>query len=255
MKNQDKIAICFHGIHGSTNSGKNYQVTDFDKGFNDSSEDVLITVNNHLEKNILQQNDVDIFFHTWDVQLENKMVELYQPVDYKVEAQKKFHIPNFVGSYNVGGGGYSEQRGQAHYSRWYSFKEVNKLKEKYEKENNFQYDLVMQSRLDLCWTEILSFSKEFNPDYFYTSTPVLSQFLEYPDRWFISSSNKMNEFSKLYDLITDYCNPESSIGIPQYAGISSHFMVADYLNNKLKYKIKHTLPYRDKHLMYRDLNE
>ena len=65
----------------------------------------------------------------------------------------------------------------------------------------------------------------------------------------------MNEFSKLYDLITDYCNPESSIGIPQYAGISSHFMVADYLNNKLKYKIKHTLPYRDKHLMYRDLNE
>ena len=43
MKNQNKIAICFHGIHGGTNSGKSYHVTDFDKAFNNSSEEVLIT--------------------------------------------------------------------------------------------------------------------------------------------------------------------------------------------------------------------
>ena len=77
----------------------------------------------------------------------------------------------------------------------------NELKEEYERENNFKYDLVMQSRLDLCWTDKLVFQEEFNPNYFYTSTPIQSGKTELPDRWFVSDSYKMDKFSKMYDLL------------------------------------------------------
>ena len=47
------------------------------------------------------------------------MVELYKPKKHKTEKQIKFDIPDYVGT-DPRGGGYDEQRGQAHYSRWYS---------------------------------------------------------------------------------------------------------------------------------------
>ena len=254
IKNHKKIALCFHGIHGGESTGKNYHSTDFEKGENNSSIRVLETSHKYLYENIIKHNDVDIFFHTWDVNLKDKMVELYKPKKYLVENQRKFSIPDYVGTHSMGGG-YDEKRGQAHYSRWYSFKKSNELKEEYEKNNKFKYDLVMQSRLDLCWTEKVDFQKEFDSNYFYTSTPIHSGKVELPDRWFVSDSYKMDKFSKLYDLINDFCNPKSKISVPQYAGISSHFMVCNYLTKHLNYNIKHKFKYRNKHLMYRDLNE
>jgi hypothetical protein len=113
----------------------------------------------------------------------------------------------------------------------------------------------MQSRLDLCWMEKIDFQKEFDSDYFYTSTPIHSGKTELPDRWFVSDSHKMDKFSKMYNLLNDFCNPNSEMGIRQYAGISSHFMVCNYLNKHLNYSIKHKFKYRNKHLIYRDLNE
>tara|TARA_R110000744_G_scaffold121499_1_gene226163 strand:- start:2 stop:886 length:885 start_codon:yes stop_codon:yes gene_type:complete len=271
-KSRKKIALCFHGIHGGESTGKNYHSTDFKKGENNSSSKVLETSYKYFYENIIKHNDVDIFFHTWDVNLKDKMVELYKPKKYLVENQKKFSIPDYVGTY-LAGGGYDENRGQAHYSRWYSFKKSNELKKQYEEENNFKYDLVMQSRLDLCWLDKIIFENEFNPKYFYTSTPIpsddnhqtiskiavgflyQSKIIELPDRWFVSDSHKMDEFSKLYDLLNDFCNPESKISIRQYAGISSHYMVCNYLTKHLNYDIIHKFKYRDRHLMYRDLGK
>ncbi len=248
--NPVKIALCFHGIHGGENTGKNFHVTDFDKGTNTSSSKVLESAFLHFSKNILPYNDVDVFFHTWDTHLENRMVELYKPKKYKTEKQIKFDIPDYVGT-DPRGGGYDEQRGQAHYSRWYSLQKSNDLKNQYENENNFKYDFVMHSRLDLCWTEPLTY--KFTQEYFYTGTPIGNNGKnEYPDRWFMASSDKMNELAKIYNNMNDFCNPNSPKYIPQYAGISSHFIVAKYLRD-LNYNVKHLWTYPEMHKMYRDL--
>ena len=247
-----KIALCLHGIHGGISKGKMYDSTNFDLGINNSSIKVLETAHKYYSKNIESYNDIDIFFHSWDVDLEERLVELYKPKGYRVEQQKKFYIPSYVGDT---GGGYTTQRGQAHYSRWYSFLKSNDLKKEYERKNNFKYDLVMQSRFDLCWLDKIVFEEEFNSDFFYTSTPIVSGKKELPDRWFVSDSNKMDKFSEMYYLINDFCNPNSKLGIPQYLGISSHFMVCNFLRNHLNYNIKYKFKYRDNHLMVRDLNE
>ncbi len=250
--NPARIALCFHGIHGGEkNSGKNFSVTDFNKGINNSSANVVKTTTKYFNKNIFPYNDIDIFFHSWDTSLKEEMVRLYNPKKFIVEKQKKFNIPEYVGTQPLGGG-YDEQRGQAHYSRWYSFKKSNELKQQFEIENNFKYDLVIHSRFDLCWLEKIIFGDYFDPKYFYTSG-ISNHGKEYPDRWFISSSDKMDEFANIYDNLNDFCNPKSNNFIPQYAGISSHFIVYSYLNDHLKYNIVHLWRYPDKHKMYRDL--
>lgn len=250
--NPVKIALCFHGIHGGEkNTGKNYSVTNFNTGINNSSVNVLKSVIKHLNKNILPYNDIDIFLHSWDTSLEKEITELYKPKKFIIEKQKTFNIPKYVGTQPMGGG-YDKQRGQAHYSRWYSFKKSNELKQQFEIENNFKYDLVIHSRFDLCWLEKIIFSDYFDPKYFYTSTPI-HHGREYPDRWFISSSDKLDKIASIYDNLNEFCNPNSKKYIPQYSGISSHFILYSYLNDYLGYPVKHLWKYPEKHKMYRDL--
>ena len=45
------------------------------------------------------------------------------------------------------------------FSRWYSAKMANELKRQHEEKNNFKYDFVMLTRLDLAYLVDFDFSK------------------------------------------------------------------------------------------------
>ena len=83
-----------------------------------------------FKKHIIDANDqVDVFMHCWDTHFEEELVELYKPKKSKFEKQIIF----------------DENHIRRHYieSRWYSAKQVTKLKKEYEMENGFKYDVVM----------------------------------------------------------------------------------------------------------------
>ncbi|KKM81429.1 hypothetical protein LCGC14_1329880 [marine sediment metagenome] len=148
-----RTALCFYGKIGGSR-GKN------GKGGCDEILDVSFK---HAEKNIINiNNKLDVFIHCWDVDYEEKVKALYRPIKCQFEDQISFDIPSHVKS--VG----DPHRNNNHYSRWYSTKQVLKMRRDFEKANNFRYDCVMALRFDLAWETPVIFDK-FDMDYFYVS--------------------------------------------------------------------------------------
>ena len=209
-----KVALCLYGLVGS-DQGKSY---DKKGGTNKVLESCFKSFKNH----IIDKNKADVFFHTWDQKFEDELVKNYNPKLYKTEKQKIFYdtVPG------------PERRVQAHYSRWYSTKIVNHLKQKYEKENNFEYDFVILSRFDMIWTVDI-ICKELNKNIFYIPGRTKGGVSwgwpdnkrgsshEIEDLFFISNSKNMDNFSLLYDHINNYILKE---GCPTWDSISNHML-------------------------------
>tara|TARA_R110002020_G_scaffold22803_9_gene76626 strand:+ start:29 stop:766 length:738 start_codon:yes stop_codon:yes gene_type:complete len=165
------------------------------------------------KKNIFDVNDnVDVFMHSWSTDFKDDLVKIYEPKKYLIEEQIDFKQ--------------NDIRLNSIKSRWYSTKEVIRLKSEYEKENNFEYDFVMLYRFDSCFLKNLNFG-ELDNRYFYSPHSSKDNCEPYTvsdgsdctclgresinDQWFFSNSKYMNEFSKLYDNWESYGihNPHS----------------------------------------------
>ena len=225
-----KTAICFNGLVGSTGGKSSDLQGDPKKCFEISSE--------LYKENILEQNDVDIFVHSWSTNMKDKILETYKPKKHLIEEQIIFDVPEHVkGEYN---------RKQGHYSRWYSAKKCLELKSEYENKNNFKYDCVMLARFDLAWQTNLIFEYH-DQNYFWTGrwpkkvhndrilpdkeywklsrSPYVynnevkqwvyidlkTRWWGYPHNrdgllgtWFFSNSETMDKFGELYDNLNTY---------------------------------------------------
>jgi len=213
-----KVALCFYGLVGSK-VGKSMEK----KGDRD---EVLENCYESVKEHIIDKNDVDVFFHTWDIEFEKKLVEKYNPKLYKVQKQKIFK--------EVIKG--PKDRVQAHYSRWYSAREVNKLKLQYEEENNFRYDLVLSTRFDIFWTIDVLF-KDFKKDTIYIpgvrkggsnwGWPYSQSSTSIADHWFFGGNTVMDKMSTLYDKMNYYMQHQGCPRGPH--GISNHMLALHHL--------------------------
>jgi hypothetical protein len=116
-----------------------------------------------LKSNVLEQNDCDIFFHTWYDQgkvydgtywspiitpsddIPTKLLELYQPKKWIIEPNRneqfKQESVNIVKN--------TEAEPYITKSMFYTIKQSHELKLLYEKETCVQYDVVMRMRFDV----------------------------------------------------------------------------------------------------------
>mgnify|MGYP003138968335 FL=1 len=125
-----KVALCLYGLVGST-VGKSSDK----KG---GTKEVLNLCYDAFKKMIIDKNDTDVFFHTWDTDVENELVEKYKPKKYQSENQIVFPMgkwandvcTKYEGKVNFD----IRKRIQSHYSRWYSTQEVLDLKSQHENE-------------------------------------------------------------------------------------------------------------------------
>lgn len=244
-----RVAICFYGLVGSVS----------DKDGNGSPLNPEIGFK-YFENNILNVNDsVDVFIHSWSVGSRDQLISTYKPENYIIENQVSF--PNAKNHPEISKGirrkikmvffkmfkneEYRLQKKKREkesfraHSRWYSVKKSIQLMKDYEIENNFEYDCVMSTRLDVAFFKPLVFDK-FDLNYFYAShwndaakpnENIEANYLNHHkgrgflDFWFFSNSSLMFEFSKLYDIIERY-------------PISPHFSSRkhiDTLTNKIKF--------------------
>ena len=137
-----RVALCLYGLTGSV---------DFGLGLG-KPIDPRIGHYHHMKRIIEPNENVDVFFHTWSVDFEDMLVDLYKPKGYIAEKQILFN-PNSVGKNSIP-------------SRWWSNAVVMQLKRKYEEENGFKYDWVMLYRFDHIFLVNLNFS-EFDNQYIY----------------------------------------------------------------------------------------
>ena len=244
-----KVALCLSGKVGNT-IGKS--------GNHKSESRVLQKGFEHYKRHIIDKNNVDIFVHCWDKELEQEVKDLYKPKRCTFEDQIYFEIPDYVTG--------EESRKNNHYSRWYSNYKVNQLRKEYEEQNNFEYDFVMTTRFDLAWETDVDFSKYENNSFYAgkwsavidahgrdlfkggrgplydiidTKHPILDslKLVEkgYPhtsdgflDLWFFSNSKNSTKFFDIYNQLDEYTKPNAC---PNDASgrISNHQLVKYHL--------------------------
>jgi hypothetical protein len=221
-----KTAICFYGLVGTTDGKSSEGKGNPRKCFN-----ISVPL---YQQHIISPNDIDIFIHSWSIDLKTEILEAYPPKKSLIETQIIFDIPNYVPG--------NTPRNQTHYSVWYSRQESIRLKSEFEYENNFTYDCVMLARFDLAWQTDLIFS-EYNQDYFWVGkwpkkvfrNRMLSdtdywkqskggeitegfetKWWGYPynkhgliGTWFFSNSQDMNRFGTLFNCLDDYSRPKN----------------------------------------------
>jgi hypothetical protein len=184
-----KIAICFSG---------------------------MVRTSNYATPNLLKYlgdlfPNIDFFMHTWNITqhkqyaigamalLSNNYkkcsVESSYPIvcnmvnDYK--NFKKIKIEEFSNECEI----YNS------FPLWYSWAQSIKLKEEYENEYNFKYDVVLKMRPDMIFPEGSTLHKEIdnflnNPELFYVMGGNESRL---NDVYFLSSSDNMNIATKIID--------------------------------------------------------
>lgn len=182
-----KIAICFYGYFGKTNIsriGRNNLL--FGNQYDDYNE--LWSIN-HFKKNVIQNYDVDIFFHTWkiDKNTHNILLDNYKPKKFIIEDKNIIAIENT--------NKYDPELSLK--CRYYSESKSTELMLKYQEENNFEYDLVMHTIFDQLFFTKINFEnldKNYIYNSFWNSNNPIKQnnfFFEQKkgiyDQWYISN--------------------------------------------------------------------
>ncbi len=233
-----KIAFCLNGVVGG-NAGKSGQ---------GSSEEVLEIGHRYFKENIFDKNDVDVFVHSWTVDMKDKILELYNPKKHVIEPQIWWDKNPWRGF-----------RMNNHMSKWYSTQKSVELKTQYEIENNFEYDFVFVSRFDIAWLKEMDF-KTYDKNAFYVGHwnrryylngkeiknrlyynydlkegDYIEKLVGYPyndegliDQWFFSNSKNMDLFSTLFDNFDKY----DSLGSETHdheGSISNHRLALHHL--------------------------
>jgi hypothetical protein len=227
-----RLAVCLFGNLGNALcAGARDPRVDLMKesvGFNDVSAPRSL-----LDKNLCSHYDTDFFLHSWSEPSKDFILELYNPKSYEITSQKHFDVD--LEEYGLIGNDISEwkcsdsskfgyeallpSRGSVKNilsemkrmsfrssSRYYSSQQSIKLKEKYEKENNFKYDFVLLTRFDIVFNKMFNL-ETLDKTKFYGNFRYDSIDTDYAisDHWFLGGSENMNKFGMLFDYRHNYC--------------------------------------------------
>ncbi len=151
-----------------------------------------------IKDNISLPHKADVFIHSWSQEHKNTLNDIFSPIKSVYEEPRNFskhvlHKKNFI------------------QSRWYSEFQSNNLKKKFEQENNFTYDLVVHSRLDIIWFNKIILNRKPNTLFASHWNTTLNDNKLGPfnrenvyqghalhDWWFYGDSQTMNNLSNIY---------------------------------------------------------
>ena len=192
-----KIALCFYGQ--SRNIDKSYE---------------------NIYNNIIKDNNVDIFIHTWKNNLYDRAIKFYDPISYTISTDMNFD--------------YRKKTNDPHinvYPQLYSISKVRQLKIDHELEYDIKYDIVIKMRMDLVLYNKIDF---INID----SSKINVCSNKHPHhRWFddnfsISNSYLFDRFYNMFDVADEYFTEENKIKYnqphPGYFGEGAHLFFSDY---------------------------
>lgn len=190
-----KIAICFYGYYGKINISRNFRnQLLYEYTLDDYNEMWSI---NHFKKYVIQNYDIDIIFHTWETDNETLQIlfDNYKPKKYLIEKQELIKN-DIINSYkNLSPIEITVK------SQLYTQSKSIDLVLEYQKENNFEYDLVLHTPFDQLFFKPIEFDK-LDKNYIYNSywncvTPLVKNNMHYEnnkglyDQWYISNPNNI----------------------------------------------------------------
>ena len=221
-----RVAYLMNGIIGGikpgNEGGKNYNATDLNK---DIKEKIIKHTSNTHQCLHNEDIEIDYFIFSWQPELEKTYIQQYNPIKIKSVPQIIFEMPDHFQNEK------ENIRIQSTYSRWYSAKKIMEMCKQHCIETQIEYDLVINTRLDLCWhwDPILV---NLSPTHFHISGITNNPKYNWPhnieliDHLFVSNFNYMYKFLQMYDFLNEYTKPDEC---PSWKKISSHFLCVWHL--------------------------
>lgn len=180
-----KIALCLYGYFNNRED-----INAGEKGYQ------------YILNNILK-HDVDIFIHSWDIENQKRILELYKPKQFIFDAQKDFN--NFEVEKKINENFdrskyFSSCKLQSSLSFFYSRgKAIDLIDDNYDIVIVARFDLGVRSKEHLGYNvSLMKFDPTLNMDFIYSA--MWKQLnAGYADQWFYSSYDNIKKLSKMYD--------------------------------------------------------
>ena len=212
-----RTAICFYGLIGSQTN----------KAGVGKPLDVSLAGNYNI-KNIIENNNADVFIHSWSANSKEEIVNFYNPTSALIEPQANITFPtkyilnrpiyeklSLLKRPKLAHAHLNEWRQEAYRacSRWLSTQKVVNEMRYYEKTNNFEYDAVLLTRLDVgfftdfnfvnydlsrLWVSNWNSAPKANTNNVFDYTNRNREF-GFLDLWFLSNSANIRRFANIYD--------------------------------------------------------
>lgn len=179
----------------------------------------------YIKEKILKGRNVDIFIHSWDIESQSQIEQVYYDniVTSLFEKQKNFN--DVITAENIKESNFSPPGNQSFrtiansLSFFYSRGRSIELKKEHEEKINSKYDIVICSRFDLGQidkyngyqaykTSEIIFDENLDMNYIYSA--MWDQLnTGYADMWFYSSSKNMDTLTEMYKRSHSYYRLES----------------------------------------------
>ena len=190
-----RLAIVFHGIIGGT-AGRN--------GLGDPVD--IETCAKTIKHNVISRYDTDVFLHSWSIEHEQAIKDLYNPISALFEPQEYF-------GYNFSDDTIKDENKTHAFrtvSRYNSLYRAIQLKKEHEKLNNFKYDWVLVLRYDLVMFTPLELEKLDRSGFYICREPYwpnIHSLQMLHDIVFLSNS----------ELIDTYCDVTTGLNMAPYS--------------------------------------
>jgi hypothetical protein len=192
-----KVAICLKGAVSKIGGSKErfYYKNDL---YREGDYIDYLSVANSIIKHIVTPNknyDFDFFLHSWNLDLKNNLLEVYNPKKFLFEDNSLYNdiISSIINNPKDFGG----------VSGGLSLKKSIELKDMYEIEIGIKYDIVIIYRYDvLLWTDMILDDYNINESIYVNGWDGSKS----ADFHFVMSSENSNKFKYLYDSIYLYKN-------------------------------------------------
>ncbi len=224
-----KVALCLSGYIGNINKWMVGDEIDYNYGYK------------YIYNSILKQAEIDVFIHSWSVEHQEGLEELYKPVMSHFEPNKDFKLRGIVSKDEL-----PTPYSFAVKSMWYSRKRSVEMVEEYEKQNDMKYDLVLLTRFDIALFKEFKFT-EYDPSLIYIAGPVMGQTLpngtaipyKINDMYFLANTENMKKVVGLYDTYEDIAIKVNSKW--PLESVSSHIVITNHFLNEGLFEITDTL--------------
>jgi hypothetical protein len=200
-----KIALCLSGQPRSVEAGYQFH-----------------------KKNILDGNDVTVFFHTWATEdnLYAKALELYKPANWSLEPQLDVDLSKYTRTPPPSPNWKVKDGRMSTYAQLYAIKECVRTKNEYEKYFDMKFDWVIRSRFDFAINARIPFDT-LNSNNLYIPNCRMTPNRDFGnDQFAFSSSENMDKYADAYNHIDEFYNS----GV-QY--MMEDFMSANWKRNGL----------------------
>jgi hypothetical protein len=203
-----RIALCFAGLPRH-----------YEKGYE------------YYAKNLFDLNEnVDVFFHTWNDTEHEKVAKLYKPKDYSTSEKLDANIINKQYTRCADAVNFPAY---ATVSSFFSIYHSCLLKTNYEMRNGFQYDWVIKTRFDYALSVPLAFNS-LHLDSSKVYVPHCRMNVEHDfcnDQFGFSSSNNMNKYMSTYLLMNHFYDQGTIMNAEDMlsANLKYHSLIGDRL--------------------------